>query len=165
MKFTGWGPLQDTHHRFFKKNFVYISDKIHSDFSEREDARVYEIKDPAEGFIHFNYVDMEHFLEKLNRYTTIEARALFEAGGDIKFRTVVNQILSEFRKRYMTLGGRKEGFRGFSLSFLMSTYRLVTYAKLKLMREHDSQDPAEKVKKDYEKLAKDVIAEYKEKLD
>jgi glycosyltransferase involved in cell wall biosynthesis len=160
MRFTGWGPLQDTHHRFFKREYVFISDKIHSTFTEREDARIYEITDEKEGFVHFNYLDIGHFLEKLNRYTTIEAKALFEANKDIKFRTAINQIISEFRKRYITLGGRKDGFRGFSLSFLMGSYRLVTYAKLKLMQEYDSSKPAEKIGEEYKKIAEDVIAEY-----
>lgn len=160
MKLTGWGPMQDTHHRFFKKEFVYISDKIHSDFQEREDARIYEIIDPEEGFIHFNYIDFEHFLEKLNRYTTIEAKAMFERGEDLRLRSVIHQIFSEFHKRYITLGGRKDGFRGFSLSFLMGMYRLVTYAKLKLMNEYDSQFPAEKIEEKYQKIAEDVISEY-----
>jgi glycosyltransferase involved in cell wall biosynthesis len=160
MHYTGWGPLQDTHHRCFKKEYVFISDKIHSNFQEREDARIYEIEDPQEGFIHFNYEDMEHFLEKLNRYTTIEAKALFEAEEDIKFKTVVNQIFSEFRKRYIKLKGRKEGYRGFSLSFLMGVYRLVTYAKLKLMKEYKSPNPATEIEKNYNKLAEEVISEY-----
>lgn len=165
MKFTGWGPLQDTHHRFFKKEYVFISDKIHSTFTEREDARIYEITDEDEGFIHFNYVDVEHFLEKFNRYTTIEAKTLFETDEDIKFKSVINQIFSEFRKRYITLGGRKDGFRGFSLSFLMGAYRLVTYAKLKLMREYQSPKPAEKIGDEYKKLAQDVILEYRKEND
>ena len=160
MRFTGWGPLQDVHHRFFKKEYVFISDKIHSTFTEREDARIYEITDETEGFIHFNYLDVEHFLEKLNRYTTIEAKALFEANKDIKFKSVINQIISEFRKRYFKLNGRKEGYRGFSLSFLMSVYRLVTYTKLKLMREYNSNKPASEIEKEYNKLALDVISEY-----
>lgn len=164
MRFTGWGPLQDTHHRFFKKYYVFISDKIHSTFTEREDARIYEITNEKEGFIHFNYVNVEHFLEKLNRYTTIEAKALFEAGQDIKFKSVVGQICSEFRKRYFKLQGRKEGFRGFSMSFLMSVYRLVTYAKLKLMKEYDSEDPAKKIIKEYDKLAEEVILEYEKEV-
>jgi glycosyltransferase involved in cell wall biosynthesis len=162
MRYTGWGPLQDTHHRLFKKEYLSINDKIHSTFIEREDARIYEITDENEGFIHFNYLDVEHFLDKLNRYTTIEARALLKAGEDIKFRAVTGQIFSEFRKRYFKLQGRKEGFRGFSLSFLMSAYRLVTYAKLKLMKEYKSDNPSHKIQEEYDKLARDVIAEYED---
>lgn len=162
MKFTGWGPLQDTHHRLFKKDFVFISDKIHSTFTERENARIYEITDDKEGFIHFNYLGVEHFLEKLNRYTTIEAKALFEADKDIKFKSVINQMVNEFRKRYFKLNGRKEGYRGFSLSFLMSVYRLVTYTKLKLMKEYNSSKPESEIEKEYDKLAGEVISEYDE---
>ena len=162
MRFTGWGSLQDTHHRFFKKDYVFISDKIHSTFQERDDARIYEITDEEEGFIHFNYVDVEHFLEKLNRYTTIEARVIYDADEDIKFRTVVNQIFSEFRKRYFKLEGRKEGFRGFSLSFLMATYRLVTYAKLKLMKEYNTKNPSAKIEEEYNKLAREIKSEYED---
>lgn len=162
MRYTGWGPLQDTHHRLFKKEYLSITDKIHSSFIEREDARIYEITDEKEGFIHFNYLDVEHFLDKLNRYTTIEAKAVFKTGENITFRAVTGQILNEFRKRYFKLGGRKEGFRGFSLSFLMSVYRLVTYAKLKLMREYKSDNPSGKIQEEYDKLAEEVIAEYED---
>lgn len=162
MMHTGWGPLQDTLHRFFKKEYVFITDKIHSHLVEREDARIYEVTAEDEGIIHFNYVDVEHFLEKLNRYTTIEAKALYETDEDIKFRSVVNQIFNEFRNRYFKLQGRKEGFRGFSLSFLMATYRLVTYTKLKLMREYDSKDPASEIEKEYNEVAREIMSEYYE---
>lgn len=162
MGYTGWGPLQDTLHRFFKKEYVFITDKIHSHLVEREDARIYEVTAEYGGIIHFNYVDVEHFLEKLNRYTTIEAKARYETDEDIKFRSVVNQIFNEFRNRYFKLQGRKEGFRGFSLSFLMATYRLVTYTKLKLMREYDSKDPASEIEKEYNEVAREIMSEYYE---
>lgn len=163
MRYTGWGPLQDTHHRLFKKDYLFIPDKIHSTYIEREDARYYEVTDEKEGFIHFNYLDVEHFLEKLNRYTSIEARALFQAGEDIKFKSVLWQIFSEFRKRYFKLQGRKEGFRGFSLSFFMSVYRLAIYTKLKLMKEYKSDNPSIKIREEYDKIAEDIISQYKDK--
>ena len=101
-------------------------------------------------------------MEKLNRYTSIEAENLFESREDIKFRTIINQIFNEFKKRYLNLNGRKEGFRGFGLSFLMATYRVVTYMKLKLMNEYDSLNPREKIEDEYNNLAREVINEYKE---
>ncbi len=160
MEETGWGALQDSHRRLFKKDYIFITHNIHSSFIERDDARYYEIKNPEEGFIHFNYLDVEQFMEKLNRYTTIEAENLFEDNEDIKFRTIINQIFNEFRKRYLKLNGRKEGFRGFGLSFLMATYRVVTYMKLKLMNEYDSRNPQEKIIEEYYNLAREVINEY-----
>lgn len=160
MEGTGWGALQDSHHRFFKKDYIFITHNIHSSFIERDDARYYEIKNPEEGFIHFNYLNIEQFMEKLNRYTSIEAENLFESREDIKFRTIINQIFNEFKKRYLNLNGRKEGFRGFGLSFLMATYRVVTYMKLKIMNEYDSKNPQEKIIEEYYNLAREVINEY-----
>ena len=160
MENAGWGSLQDSHHRFFKKDFVFITPNIHSSHIEREDARYYEIKDPKVGVIHFNYIDVEHFMEKLDRYTTIEAENLYESNDDIRFRSIINQIYNEFKNRYLNQGGRKEGFRGFGLSFLMATYRVVTYMKLKLMKEYDSKNPREKIIDKYQKLADDIILEY-----
>ena len=122
MENAGWGSLQDSHHRFFKKDFVFITPNIHSLHIEREDARYYEIKDSKVGVIH--------------------------------------QIYNEFKNRYLNQGGRKEGFRGFGLSFLMATYRVVTYMKLKLMKEYDSKKPREKIEDKYQKLADDIILEY-----
>ena len=78
MQGTGWGALQDYHPRFFKKNFVSFSEGIHAKFRINKDARIYYIDDPETGFIHFNYIDVEHFLDKLNRYTTIEAKNMFK---------------------------------------------------------------------------------------
>jgi hypothetical protein len=42
----------------------------------------------------------------------------------------------------------------------MATYRVVTYMKLKLMKEYDSKKPREKIEDKYQKLADDIILEY-----
>jgi len=63
--------------KIFKKNFVSFSERIHDIFRINKDARIYYIDDPETGFIHFNYIDTEHFLDKLNRYKTIEAKNMF----------------------------------------------------------------------------------------
>lgn len=163
MQTSGWGPLQDKHHRFFKKNFLIFPDKVHYTLIEDENARIFEIEDLEEGIIHFNYIDFEHFVDKMNRYTTIEAKNLYEEGKDIKFRFLIKQLFHEFKARYFNANGRKEGFRGFSLSLLMVMYKLLTYSKLKLMKENNSKNPRENVLKKYQNIADEVISEYLEK--
>lgn len=155
-----WGALQDVHPRFFKKNFLHYNDKIHSFIEITDKARIHRIQNSKEGFIHFNYVDVEHFIEKLNRYTTIEAKKLFEAGEDIKLRHMAMRVLSEFRWRYLNYRGYKDGFMGFSISLLMGMYRLVTYTKLKLMKMYNSPNTREKIEEKYQKIADEVITEY-----
>lgn len=160
MKWTGWGALQDFHVRFFKRDFLNYTDDIHDFIKIKDGAREYKLENPEEGFIHFNYIDVEHFIEKMNRYTTIEAKRLFDAGEDINSKQLLRRVLGEFKFRYIDLKGYKEGFRGFSLSMLMGMYRLVTYVKLKLMKEHDSKNPREKIVEKYNEVARETIKKY-----
>jgi len=159
----GWGALQNHHARFFKKEFVNFSAKIHNFFSIKKEARTHYLKNPEEGFIHLPYVDGEHFIEKLNKYTTIEAAIIFEKNKDIKLRNLISMIIKdEFIRRYIRLGGYKDGFRGLSLSLLMGAYRTATYLKLKIMKEYNSPKPREKILKKYQNMTEKVISEYKE---
>jgi glycosyltransferase involved in cell wall biosynthesis len=161
MQYTGWGALQDMHNRFYKKSFVEISRKIHSHPIISKDARILTINDPDEGFVHFNYIDVEHFIKKMNRYTTIEAKALFEAGEDLNSRQLVLRIFDEFKLRYLSFRGYKDGFNGLSMSLMMAMYRLTVYMKLKLMQNFKSYEPREEVVKKYQKIADEIIDEYK----
>jgi glycosyltransferase involved in cell wall biosynthesis len=162
MNGTGWGPLQDKHYRVFNKDFVALENEIHSHFGIKDSARIYEIDNPDEGFIHFNYIDFEHFVDKMNNYTSIEAKNLYHEDKDIKFRSLLKQLYNEFKSRYYNGGGRKEGFRGFSLSLLMVMYKLLIYSKLKLMREFNSEEPRIQVFEKYNKIAEEVIKEYED---
>jgi Glycosyltransferases involved in cell wall biogenesis len=75
----GWGPMQDMHPRFFRKKYLHFGDRIHDFINISEEARHYNLTDPQEGFIHFSYLDFEHYIDKaLNHYTSIEARNIFE---------------------------------------------------------------------------------------
>lgn len=160
VRYVGWGASQDFHARFFKKDFLTYTNDIHAFIKIKDGTREYKIKNPEEGFIHFNYIDVEHFIEKMNRYTTIEAKRLFDSGETINSKQLLRRVLGEFKFRYMDLKGYKEGFRGFSLSMLMAMYRLVSYVKLSLMREHDSKNPRKKISEKYQNLADEVILEY-----
>jgi len=162
MQKTGWGPLQDMHNRFYKKSKVKIAVKIHSHPEPVESARLKTIDDPDEGFVHFNYIDVEHFIEKMNRYTTIEAKGLYEMNEDLNSRQLVLRIFGEFKLRYISFKGYKEGFNGLSMSLMMAMYRLTVYMKLKLMTTYKSNEPRNEVKKDYQKIADKIIEEYKE---
>lgn len=160
MQYTGWGPIQDMHYRFYKKSYVVHSDKIHSDPVIDETARIISIEKPEEGFIHFNYMDVEHFIEKMNRYTTIEAKVLYDANEDLNSRQLFLRIFDEFKLRYISFKGYKEGFTGLSMSLMMAMYRLSVYMKLKTMRNCNSKDPRTTVRGEYQKIAEKIMDEY-----
>jgi len=162
MQGTGWGALQDYHPRFFKKIFVSFSEAIHAIFRINKDARVYYIDDPEAGFIHFSYIDAEHFLDKLNRYTTIEAKNMFNgikrAPSLIKFLLI---LLIEMLYRFIKRKGYKDGLYGFSLTILMVAYYASSYLKYNIMKKFNSENPREKILIEYNEIAKKIIEEYK----
>ena len=160
MQYTGWGPMQNLHYRFYKKSYVEVNNKVHSEPVIAEDARLISIENPEEGFIHFNYMDVEHFIEKMNRYTTLEAKLLYDAGEDLNSRQLVLRIFGEFKLRYISFTGYKEGFNGLSMSLMMAMYRLSVYMKLKTMRNCKSNDPRTEVRKEYQEIADKIMDEY-----
>jgi (heptosyl)LPS beta-1,4-glucosyltransferase len=80
--------------------------------------------------IHHNYDTVREFCEKQNRYTGFEVRMLFESGHRARPWNLVLQPLRQFRWRYLSLGGYRDGWRGLLLSCLMAYYDLVRYWRL-----------------------------------
>lgn len=164
----GWGPLQDLHPRFFKKKYLYFGDRIHDFINISEDARHYNLTDPQVGFLHFSYLDFEHYIDKaLNHYTTIEAKNIFEGKkqGYKLGESVLGILFRLFRgffDVYVRDKGYKDGFRGLSLSFLSVIYNLIVYLKLGLMKEYNTINTREKIRGEYQKITDEVLSEYNE---
>lgn len=155
----GWG--KDTQSRFFKKGYLNFGEKIHDFFNINEKARIYHIKDREEGFIHLTYLDIEQYLDRMNKYSTIEANNIFEGKKErsslfknlllIFARTIKELILFKFNK---------DGFRGLSIGILSINYDLNAYIKLKLMEEYKSKETRQKVTDIYQKIVDETINDY-----
>ena len=155
---TGWGPHQDKHPRFFRKDKIDLNPVIHSYIRPAQGARVLNL--PYQGrmaFHHFNYIDCAHFLEKLNRYTTIEAQQAFERGEHISMAKAVHHAATEFKDRYFRARGYRDGWRGFYLSGFMAMYRWATCAKL---QELHSTGGKNKIIEKYQRTAEELIASH-----
>ncbi len=158
----GWGALQDIHPRFFKRNLMSFSEIIHNSCKINKDAKVYYIDDLETGFIHFNYIDVEHFIDKLNRYTTIEAKHMFNGIKSASFGKFLAKLLVELFGRFLVKKGFKDGLYGFSLAILMVAYHTSSYLKYKIMKKFSSDNPREKILMEYSNIAKNIIKEYQE---
>lgn len=162
----GWGPMQDMHPRFFRKKYLHFGDRIHDFINISEEARHYNLTDPQEGFIHFSYLDFEHYIDKaLNHYTSIEARNIFEGKKEgYKLGESVPGILFRlfrgFFDVYVRDKGYKDGFIGLSISFLSVIYNLLAYLKLRLMKEYNTIDTREKIREEYQRITDEVLLEY-----
>jgi glycosyltransferase involved in cell wall biosynthesis len=158
---TGWGPDNDKHPRFFKKGYLEATDTIHRFLRTRPDARTIELSyEPGFAVVHFNYLDISHFLEKLNRYTSIEADQAFGRGERSTPGVALFQAAKEFCKRYLRHRGYLDGWRGFYLSLMMSFYRIAVYGKLK---EIETNGPREAVENHYAMEAERWLIQYEKK--
>ena len=85
----------------------------------------------SQHLIHYNYDSLAQFTFKQNRYIDFEAKILKEKGIRAKPWTYVTMPLREFRRRFVTLEGYKDGWVGFQVCSLMSWYMFVTYLRLR----------------------------------
>lgn len=78
-------------------------------------------------FVHYNYRDLPHFLNKQRKYVRYDAMIMFEQGIRPKPQNYILQPLRHFRWRFVTLKGYRDGWHGFVLSVLMAWYEWRKY--------------------------------------
>lgn len=127
MQYSGWWP--DYNIRFFRKGKIKWMDKIHRPpeaFGQGLDLPVEE----KYAIVHHNYKSISQFLERMDRYTTIEAAALVKEGYKFDWKDFFEKPLSEFLSRFFAREGYRDGLHGLVLSFLQAFSFLVVYSKL-----------------------------------
>jgi len=130
MDHTGWFP--DYQLRLFRR------DK--GTYDPAREVHELVVLDGPEGYlenplIHLNYETLSEFRARQERYTDYDARMLWKQGQRARPHNLVLQPLREFRRRYFTLAGYKDGWHGLLLSGLMAYYEWVKYCKLWRMRQ------------------------------
>jgi (heptosyl)LPS beta-1,4-glucosyltransferase len=157
---TGWQPFEDKQARFFRKGTLTTTHEIHRFLRPVKGAKILDLPYRAEAsFIHFNYVTTEHFIDKLNRYTTVEAKQAHEHRRDVSALGALWLASREWVRRYLIKQGFRDGWRGFYLASLMAFYRLAIAAKLRELRAAGS---AEQISQGYVALAEKILADYGE---
>ena len=93
------------------------------------DRQVHEIVElsGAEAFlsnalIHYNYLSWEQFHRKQRFYAGYEARILAGRGIRPRPHNFILQPLREFRRRFFTLAGWRDGWQGLRLALLLAWY-------------------------------------------
>lgn len=137
MKASFWWP--DTHIRFFKKGTVIWNDKIHSKPEVKGEGLILPSEE-ALAIVHHHYSSVFQFIERMNRYTDIQADELKKEGYKFKWTDLVDKPLSEFLGRYFANKGFKDGLHGLSLSLLQAFSFLVVYLKLWEMDKFEEKE-------------------------
>lgn len=137
IKHTLWWP--DFQIRLFKKGKVTWNEIIHSvpittgkgmDFKMEEDFAI----------VHRNYDSIEQYLERLNRYTSIQANSLKKDGYKFYWGDIFQKPLTEFVNRYLKGEGYKDGLHGLALSLLQAFSELVIYLKVWQTEKFDQKE-------------------------
>jgi len=137
MQHSGWWP--DCKVRFFRKNKVEWTDKIHRP-PETLGQGLDLPADEKFALIHHNYGTVSQFLEKMNRYTTVQAEELKKEGYKFEWKDLFEKPLSEFLSRFFANEGYKDGLHGLSLSLLQAFSFVVMYLKLWEVDKFREQD-------------------------
>jgi len=138
MKHSRWWP--DYNIRLFKKGFVSWNEMIHavpitqgigSDIEEKEELAI----------IHHNYDSIEQYVERMNRYTTQQAKVKIAEGYKYSWKDLIVKPSNEFFSRYFFGQGYKDGIHGLALSLLQAFSELTVYLKIWQKEKFLDQNP------------------------
>ncbi len=157
IRHSGWGltPLP----RFFRRGSVQFCETVHQYIRGTDGARTIRLDPfPNNCFFHFNYTDSAHFIDKLNRYTAIEAQHLFERNVPFSYGRLFLSSSREFFGRFFKGKGYKDGVRGFSLCLMMAFYRALSH--IKLWEIHQFRD--DPVRERYGRIRQELLDGWKD---
>lgn len=127
LRHSGWWP--DYQIRFFQRGTVSWSDEIHS-LPVTEGVGMDLQLDEKNALLHYHYESVEQYLERLNRYTSQEARQLKADGYQFTWNRVIWKPANEFLTRFFVWEGYKDGLHGLVLSLLQAFSFLIVELKV-----------------------------------
>lgn len=118
-----WNPsYQD---RFFCRNGVKYINEIHEyPVFQEEPGRIHE------ALFHRSDLTIERYLEKLNRYTTLEAQDRYISGQRTTLFRLIGAFPAHFLKSLFYYGAYKDGIHGVVISLLEGVSRVVRQMKI-----------------------------------
>ncbi len=121
----GWWP--DYNLRLFLKDTgQFVQRQVHE--SVNVDGRVETLKEAIE---HRTYQDLEDFIARMNRYSSLAAQQGFDDGKRLKPGDLTLRPLLAFLKMFIVRSGILDGSMGFQLAVMHAIYTYSKYAKLK----------------------------------
>jgi glycosyltransferase involved in cell wall biosynthesis len=127
----GWYPdhqlrlLLRTHARYDETQLVH-------EFAQLDGPAGYL----TQHLLHLNIEHMDELWRKQTGYAIQEAQALYHAGRRARRRNFIGGPLREFVRRYVTLGGYRDGATGLLLCAALAYFEWVKFAHLKGLERH-----------------------------
>ena len=124
IKHGGWYP--DYVLRLFKKDKAKFNHSMVHEKVEVNGRTGYLRND----LLHYTDPNFDHYLEKLNKYTSLGAEELFRKGKKAKLFDVIFRPLAVFFKMYFVKKGFLDGVSGFILAVCSAFHVFSKYVKL-----------------------------------
>ena len=140
--------------RFFRQGKVKFSKEIHvPPKTEGEGLTL----DPKKEFaiIHHNFQTISQFIERLNRYSDIQADEIVNKGEKFDGMDLVTKPANEFFSRYFAGEGYKDGIHGLALSILQAVSEFVVYLKVWEIQGFENQNV-----KDFQKWSTNIQRDF-----
>jgi glycosyltransferase involved in cell wall biosynthesis len=119
------GLYPDYQLRLFRRRAGrFLADAVHE--SVRVEGRVEVL---AEALLHHSYRNLEDFVQRSNRYSTLAAGAWLEQGKRVGLADLIFRPLGRFLSMYIIRLGFLDGWRGFVLAVLYADYVFLRMAK------------------------------------
>jgi (heptosyl)LPS beta-1,4-glucosyltransferase len=134
---TLWWP--DYQIRLFKKGKVSWNEIIHSVPLTTGQGHDLESKESL-SILHHNYDFVDQYIDKLNRYSTVQSELLVKENYKFDWRDLISKPFKEFVSRYFRGEGYKDGLHGLALSLLQSFSELVLYLKVWQLSNFKQED-------------------------
>ncbi len=92
--------------------------------------------------LHYSSRDLEQWISKFNRETTLEADKWITDGRKVSLGNSLRKTVDRFLKNYFGKKGCQHGFMGFLMSVFHGLYQLFSYAKYREMKRRLPQQAA-----------------------
>lgn len=130
------GGWSNPHIRLYNKNYVKWSeadyDVIHPGLKTLDGYRGVNLKEKT---IHYSFRNVENFIAKINRYSTLEAIKWHLDGRKMSFGKAIWRAVDRFGRRFIGKKGYKDGFYGFVAAFLSGFNEVAVYSKYREIKE------------------------------
>ena len=130
------GGWSNPHIRLYNKNHVKWSeadyDVIHPGLKTAEGYRGGTLKGKT---IHYSFRNVEDFIAKINRYSTLEAKKWHLDGRKMSLGKAIWRTVDRFFRRFIGKKGYKDGYYGFVAAFLSGFNELAVYSKYREIKE------------------------------
>jgi glycosyltransferase involved in cell wall biosynthesis len=124
---SGWWP--DEKIRLFQNGSATFNKEIHSELNTKGEGYHFPSEDRY-ALTHYHYNSISEWIQRMDRYTTIQANEKIQSGYIFEWRDLIHKPLSEFIRRFFVWEGYKDGVIGLGLCLMQGLSEIMVYMKV-----------------------------------